>query len=310
MRSLSFGTKWREARVGAKPSFRVFMTPVDFEETLTLSRPINLTPARGAGRSVYLYFSTYRRDGIDFSLFISLPVRNPSRTRLLGHGTRAHVVGSTRTVRACLWVSARCILPLETPIPPPEQPSSPSLLWPGLILGGVVSSLQLSILQPKLRLNSVSVTRQHGIGRATVILRCNMVDTDDPRAVMLSGHVDDYADDSLTIAVHDACFEAHSPRLVSSLSATFQWVRRTLRIADATQSTTTTKVEMDMNPTFLGLAVDDEGRPYGNGWPQIIISPRRTRAVAAPQPATLNFPVCAPPGSRHGSLTSPRRASV
>lgn len=259
------------------------MDDFDFDETLTLRGPLALPPPRAGGPRTHLYFSTLDRGGKDVIVCVAVAVPIGSKSPLHADGTRAHVIGSGRAVRATLMVAAKCVLPLSCD-PRVVEECQPSLLWAALILGGVVSSANLVTSQPSLTLASISVHRQPGVARAAVHIMCTV---DVPAAavqeVAIVASVVSYTDDSLSVEVSDVntCAPDAAPGFLATLLLFVHWLGTVLRIVRNASTLQTASTLVQLQPSLSSLSLDDDGFPAGN-LPQVIISGRR--AVQSPPP--------------------------
>ncbi|EJD40711.1 hypothetical protein AURDEDRAFT_170125 [Auricularia subglabra TFB-10046 SS5] len=256
------------------------MDTSDFSKTLTLYNPFTLRPARAGGCTIFLYSSVIKHGGLERAVFISFPVRHGSRTSLQAQGTHAHVIGSYTTVRASLLVSAEWVLPLGVSPSALEDAWTPSMLWPGLILGGVVTSTELAVFQPTLSLERVDCEQL-----ASVVLRTTTPISG--RTVLISGEVNRRSTDSLVFDVHDVHLLSARSAVWAVLVAIFHRVMLILGIAGRPPRKST-RLCIELDPKSARLALRDDGYPYGYGWPQIVISPHVDGCTTLPLSSAEN----------------------
>ncbi|EJD36375.1 hypothetical protein AURDEDRAFT_174570 [Auricularia subglabra TFB-10046 SS5] len=178
-----------------------------FDHAITLTWPLSIPPEHAGAEVTVVYFSTLVLDGIAFAVCVFDKVKPPATAVLHAHGTRAWVVGESKFIYKTIIVKGCNVLPLSTPGPSAGL-TAPNLLWPVLILGGVVSSGILASLQPRLTVRRVCVRKRANMDGAPVEithLNNERVEVEGVSAaedaVLISGRLASFDNTSFTVDV-------------------------------------------------------------------------------------------------------------
>lgn len=209
----------------------VAMAAAAFDESLVLHHAITLQPASSSGREAALYFSSVLRNGAERPVCVlARPIDGSEDDAQYARGTRARVVGASKTIRGTIFVVCSQI---HADAAPADEHAAPDLLWASLIFGATVASGELARVQPTLHVIDVVAQRRKRWPGAPVTVRCG-VDAGDaelpPNAiVVLRGLLVDVGQSSFTIDVRSVNLdtgESSAPRLCG---LGWLWLRGVLR---------------------------------------------------------------------------------
>lgn len=268
------------------------MAAAAFDESLMLHHPMSLQPALPGGRETALYFSSVVRNGAERPVCVlARPVDGSEDEAQYAHGTRARVVGASKTIRGTIFVvcsqshadaAPSVCSHIHADAAPSVSAAAQDLLWASLIFGAVVTSGELARVQPRLHVIDVVAQRRKRWPGAPVTIRCG-IDAGEaglpPNAiVVLRGCLVEVGQSSFTIHVRSVNLdtgESSAPRLCG---LGWLWVRDMLRRRRRSGSEPLTAPG---SPAQLSADISALGSPASGMYPRVVLSvpgPHKCRA--------------------------------